>query len=304
MNQSMRLVRIWSIILVILLLFLIFLGGFVTASGSGLGCGPDWPTCQGSLIPPDAFHSWVEWLHRLVAAVFSIMIVVLTVLLFRIRSADYRRRVAVLRTLGVANLVLLALQVILGAAIVKYNLLAWIVAVHMGTALILADLLVMITVLLNRAGTRPVSSSARPALWWAFGLSGAAAILGSYIAHSGAGDACPNLADCFTVAAWQHGSALLLLHIVSALALGVVAGGVFVRRNQLSLLPGTRFFLAFALILFGVQVVLGIFMLWTGRPTIMIAFHEPVGASIEVLLFAAAITENGLGEQRKILGNM
>jgi len=88
---------------------------------------------------------------------------------------------------------------------------------------------------------------------------------------------------------------LLLLHIVSALALGVVAGSVFVWRNQLSLLPGTRFFLAFALVLFGVQVVLGIFMLWTGRPTIMIAFHEPVGASIEVLLFAAAITENGLG---------
>ena len=299
MNQTMRLVRVWATILVVLLIFLVFLGGFVTASGSGLGCGSYWPTCHGSFIPPDFFHSWVEWLHRLVAAIVSIMILVLTVLVFRIKSADFRQT-ALLRTLGVASLILVALQVVLGAAIVKNGLLAWIVAVHMGTALVITDMLVMISVLLSRPPTRPVSSWAGPVLWWAFGLSSVTAIIGSYIAHSGAGKACRNLTACFTAAAWHRGLALLLLHITVALALGVVMGIVFAWRNRLPLFPRTRFFFAFALSLYGVQVVLGILMLLTGTPTIMIAFHEPIGASIQVLLFAAAITENGVGAERGI----
>ena len=90
------------------------------------------------------------------------------------------------------------------------------------------------------------------------------------------------------------------MHIAVALTLGMVMGSVFVWRNQLPLLPRTRFFLAFALSLYGVQVVLGIFMLLTGTPTIMIAFHEPTGASIQVLLFAATIAEHEVGAQREI----
>lgn len=92
------------------------------------------------------------------------------------------------------------------------------------------------------------------------------------------------------------------MHLAVALALVMVMvmESVFVWRNQLPLLPTTRFFLAFALSLYGVQVVLGIFMLLTGTPTIMMAFHEPIGASIEVLLFAATITEHGVGAQRGI----
>ena len=92
------------------------------------------------------------------------------------------------------------------------------------------------------------------------------------------------------------------MHIAVALTLGMGMGmgSVFVWRNQLPLLPRTRFFLAFALSLYGVQVVLGIFMLLTGTPTIMIAFHEPTGASIEVLLLAATIAEHEVGAQREI----
>ena len=58
----------------------------------------------------------------------------------------------------------MVLQVPLGAVIVKNDLLAWLVAVHMGTALVITDLLVLISVLLSQPATRPVSSWAAPAL--------------------------------------------------------------------------------------------------------------------------------------------
>ncbi|MCH8831890.1 MAG: COX15/CtaA family protein, partial [Chloroflexi bacterium] len=46
---------------------LVVLGGVVRVTESGLGC-PDWPLCQGRLIPPLETSAIIEYSHRLVAS--------------------------------------------------------------------------------------------------------------------------------------------------------------------------------------------------------------------------------------------
>src|ERR687892_453480 len=45
---------------------LIVLGAWVRITGSGMGCGDDWPLCHGRLFPPlDDLGTLIEWTHRL-----------------------------------------------------------------------------------------------------------------------------------------------------------------------------------------------------------------------------------------------
>src|SRR5258708_14836055 len=84
---------------------LIVLGAVVRISGSGMGCGDHWPLCNGHLFPPlDDIRTVIEWSHRLVAGVVSILVVALVTL-------DWRR--------AWPALALLILQILLGAVTVK-----------------------------------------------------------------------------------------------------------------------------------------------------------------------------------------
>jgi heme A synthase len=60
---------------------LIILGGIVRITGSGMGCGDHWPLCNGHLFPPlSDIGTVIEWSHRLVAALVSVLVVALAAL--------------------------------------------------------------------------------------------------------------------------------------------------------------------------------------------------------------------------------
>jgi heme A synthase len=114
---------------------LIIVGGVVRVSDSGLGCGPagsgfhGWPFCNGDVVPGVSLHSIVEYTHRVVAGIVSVMIVAIVVLAWR-RHREY---------LGVAAglLVLILAQAALGGATVEGNLEEAYVAAHLGLAMLL-----------------------------------------------------------------------------------------------------------------------------------------------------------------------
>src|SRR5881396_2759859 len=92
-----------------LLMFgLIVVGSVVRTTGSGLAC-PDWPLCEGRLIPRFEGHVLIEWFHRLLALLVSLML--FTTVGWSVARREVRARIGGL--LGLAVLLLIT-QVLLG----------------------------------------------------------------------------------------------------------------------------------------------------------------------------------------------
>jgi heme A synthase len=177
---------------------LIILGGWVRISGSGLGCGDDWPLCNGRLIPSlEDPATVIEWGHRLVAALVSIFVVAIAAWAFLKRgSPGWRRRYRT--SLWVVGL--LAIQVMLGAITVWLELPSWSVVLHLGTAMAFLVILLLAAMGSVDDGSTMIfrgsdARAARMALA-VTGLSAIAVLLGALVANMGAAPACQGFPLC------------------------------------------------------------------------------------------------------------
>lgn len=61
--------------------FIVVWGAFVRASGSGDGCGKNWPTCHGELIPSNSsIQTLIEYIHRASSGIYGIFVAVLVII--------------------------------------------------------------------------------------------------------------------------------------------------------------------------------------------------------------------------------
>jgi heme a synthase len=89
-------------------------GGVVRATGSGAGCGDQWPLCAGAAIPQSPqFHTLIEFTHRLMSGGALILILALLVWTWRMTRKGHLAR----WTVGIA-LVLVMNEAFLGALLV------------------------------------------------------------------------------------------------------------------------------------------------------------------------------------------
>jgi heme A synthase len=176
---------------VVVVFFLIVLGGTVRATDSGLGC-PDWPRCHGSFIPKWETHTLIEYSHRLTASVAGFMVLGIVVSAWR----SYRRTPGILYP-SFAILALVISQATLGGIAVLNELPPEVVAVHLGTALTIIGLLVYVTVAAS-AQERPLPAlRVTPAFARLAAMAGGTTlilmIVGSYVAGADYGLACSRL---------------------------------------------------------------------------------------------------------------
>lgn len=149
-TQIRRLV--WKIAFATLLLMAI--GSATRVMNAGLAC-PDWPLCYGTLFPGQQMNLQVflEWFHRLDAALIGVTTIVLVALSW------WHRRVVPAWTpwLAMLALGLIVFQGVLGGLTVTELLRFDIVTAHLGTALLFfTTLLVMGVLLLPYQGTGTV----------------------------------------------------------------------------------------------------------------------------------------------------
>src|SRR2546423_10853881 len=98
----------------------IALGGVVRVTGSGLGC-PDWPLCHGRPYPAADVHSIIEYSHRTVGSITSLLLVITVVLAWLL----FRQQRPVVAWLATAALVAIGGEVLLGAGVVRNGLAPW-----------------------------------------------------------------------------------------------------------------------------------------------------------------------------------
>lgn len=127
----------------VLTYILIVFGGYVASSESGMGCGPEWPLCNGEVIPILENETLIEFAHRVIGLLLAILVVSLFVLIKRDNSNN------TLQKAGNWLLGLLTLQVLAGAVVVVLDLPTIVITVH----LLVAMLFMLVLLWIFRAGS-------------------------------------------------------------------------------------------------------------------------------------------------------
>ena len=284
----------------VLAIGLIALGGVVRITGSGMGCGDHWPRCDGQWFPPLDLKTAIEISHRWVAALLSALILAVGV------QAWWRHRQEPrLRNPATLAVVLLIVQVLLGAVTVKLALPPSVVIVHLANAMLL---LATLLVTAMRAGAQE-PALARTARHPDHGLvvftaaySFILILLGAHVANLNAGWTCRGFPFCTGFGLGPPPSTLGVIHwthrIVAYLFLPLVAFlSIRVSRRRDEDVAPLRSVTNAVLGLTVLQVIVAATMVLMNLPTALRAAHLLVGSLIWTAVVVMVFRSRRLGRE-------
>lgn len=276
-------------------LFLIFAGAMVTSTESGLSV-PDWPNTYGHFMFSFPYSKWVggifyEHSHRLIASTVGFLVVIQALWLQRREPKRFVRR------LGWFSLGAVLAQGLLGGLTVIFLLPKAISISHAGLAEIFFCLNVSIAFFTSRfyeelqkheKGDAPVRMA-----WTLTAMVYAQILAGALMRHFGAGLAIPDFPLSFgkvippfdsfrIVAAFVHrAGGFTVAVMVIAMAIRLVR---FERHHPLRSLS------SLLLIVVAAQVLLGGYVIWSGRQPHITSLHVMMGASTLALSLILTLT--------------
>ena|SRR5579872_2588496 len=282
-----RIVRVMAVAATAGMFAVLVMGSTVTNTGSEHGCGKSWPLCHGKLIPQFALSTAIEFSHRAIVGVETMLILAFAAVALYLY---WRRRE--MKILAAIMVGFLFLQAGLGAWAVMYPQVSAILALHFGVSLIaFASVLLATTYIFEVGGSEHLRDHRLPLafqrfVWGLAGFSYIVVYLGAYVRHSNAtkgckgwplcnGAAIPNL-EGTTATAFAHRLAAGLL-IVGLLVL-VMWASKFERQR-----PDVYFASVAALVMAILQALAGAAVVWTNLDLFTALAH----AALVGLMFAA-----------------
>lgn len=260
----------WSTTAALLVsIVIVFTGGLVRVTGSGLGC-PTWPTCDGVSIAPSAelgIHGVIEFANRLLTAV-----IIVAVGWVIVAARLQRPRVRAVTRLAWSQFWLVVANAVAGGITVLVQLNPWVVALHFVLAI---ALLATTTLTWHRVREDPELPARLPGgaagLSWALaGFTVALILVGTLVSGSGphSGDSAdvPRMQLSWTGAAWVHGilgaAVLVLAAALLAATRDAAPRSRLVRRRTIAVLAVTA-----------AQGLIGLAQAMTGLPEVLVALH-------------------------------
>lgn len=270
-----------------LLMFLLIVnGGVVRATGAGNAC-PDWPTCLGSPLPPQAPPALLNYSHRALAFLAFSLTALLAWKGDSLPAAGRR----LIRTAWGS----LLLQIPLGAlfSLKGFNSLVGSGALHLGLSLFALAMLVAATVLAfiptpSLFPLRLRSPFARLSLLTFLSLS-LLLVSGTIVSSSGASSACTGWPLCAgglptTGAGWLAFGHRLIVAITALLMIALLRQAWRTQRTQTAVLTAA----VAAGSLFFAQALLGAQMM-QGLPPHLLALHQATAVAAWVALLIESI---------------
>lgn len=292
----------WLRSLIGMIVTLMALGAYVRTMKAGLAC-PDWPLCFGKVIPDFHFGVWLEFIHRVDAALVAL--VFFGCCLYALRAKAVPRAT---RRAAVVGLVLLLVQILMGGLTVLWLVRHVVVTTHLMLAtFFLCSVLWMI----NTVDPR-IEFPERPVMKTPFGFRLAVVILplailfqiflGGLVASTYSGSVCVDWPLCNGqwVPTWQGAIGLQVMHrfLAYALAAGILVLWLVLRSNSRRNQPWAtkqlvRLSRLGVLVVFA-QLVVGVANLLLYIPPALTVVHQSVamillGVSLRLFFVARAI---------------
>jgi cytochrome c oxidase assembly protein subunit 15 len=160
-NKQQNRFRRFGILTIAAVFFLIFVGGLVRSTGSGMGC-PDWPKCFGKFVPPtdiselptdyktqfavagkeiadfDVYKTWTEYVNRLVGVLIGLLIFFTVIFAIPYLKSNNKK----IFWLSFLAFILVGIQGWIGAKVVSSDLAVYMITIHMLIALVIVGLLI------------------------------------------------------------------------------------------------------------------------------------------------------------------
>jgi cytochrome c oxidase assembly protein subunit 15 len=276
------------------MLIVLLMGARVTATGSGDGCGNDWPLCHGSWLPADTFESVTEYSHRIVTGAEGFLVLATSVMAWTLR-----KRYPEVKVLMPAMAGTLVLQSLMGAAAVKWPTSDEVMATHFGISLIcLASAALLARVLserrhdhTDRSSSRASQPAAPVSFRWMAVVAAVASIVvaysGAYVRHTGAELACTSWPTCNgqLVPEFDGLHGIQTMHRIGALVISVILIGLVVLAYRIRTLRPDLFTLAsMAMALVIAQALIGAVVVSSGLQLMATLAHAGVMALLFVVL--------------------
>jgi cytochrome c oxidase assembly protein subunit 15 len=191
------LVRQLSVVTTVGMFLVLVMGTLVTNSGSARGCGNSWPLCNGQFIPQFALSTAIEFSHRAVTGVESLLVFALTAGVLWLWRA--RREIRLLAPLMV---IFLLAQAALGALAVMYPETPEVLALHFGVSLISFASILLTALFIHELGQwdrlrdRALPRGFRRLAFALIAYSYVVVYLGAYVRHTNSQLACVDWPLC------------------------------------------------------------------------------------------------------------
>ncbi len=276
-------------VLVFATLFLVALGGSVRAMNAGLAC-PDWPLCFGDFIPDYHPQVYFEFIHRVIAGLISITLVILNIKILKSPNVSKTIKWACVFSWG-----LILTQIVFGGLTVLLQLHDKVVATHLGLGTGFFATLVWIysRLQLDQAHLVETRLPAEPtflsemARYKNLALAVTSAvygqiILGGLVASNYAANVCPDFPYCHgqLVPTFSGAIGLQVIHRLGAYTLFVIVSSFTFYVIKTARDRRVRRKALFTFGLLTMQIMVGISNVLFQAPPLITVLHLAIGASL------------------------